>query len=342
VIPLVDILPPDNSWQRQLRDAIDSPEELLQRLSLAPEQLLDHAAEAARHFPVKVPAAFLQRMQPGNPEDPLLLQVMSTAEELQDAPGYTRDPVCETGEANPSSGIIHKYRGRVLLIASSACAIHCRYCFRRHFPYDHNRNSRQEWQQALRFIASDREITEVILSGGDPLTITDSHLSELVDLVAAIPRVKRLRIHTRLPVVIPDRVTEGLLNALDRKRLQVIVVIHANHPNEIDAAVASAMQRMRERGITLLNQSVLLAGVNDNVDALATLSERLFEAGVLPYYLHLLDKVQGAAHFDTDEARAGNLIAQLCARLPGYLVPRLVREVAGAESKVPVATPSAY
>ena len=163
-----------------------------------------------------------------------------------------------------------------------------------------------------------------------------------MDLVAAIPRVKRLRIHTRLPVVIPDRVTEGLLDALDRKPLQVIVVIHANHPNEIDAAVASAMQRMRERGITLLNQSVLLAGVNDNVDALATLSERLFEAGVLPYYLHLLDKVQGAAHFDTDEARAGNLIAQLNARLPGYLVPRLVREVAGAESKVPVATPSAY
>lgn len=338
MIPLVDTLPLENDWQRQLRDAVDSPEQLLQLLSLTPGQI-GCSAEAARQFPVKVPAAFLQRMQPGNPEDPLLLQVIATAEELRDAPGFTRDPVGETGDSNPHSGIIHKYRGRVLLIASSACAIHCRYCFRRHFPYEDNRNSRRGWQQALRQIATDGEITEVILSGGDPLTITDSHLSTLMDLVAAIPQVKRLRIHTRLPVVIPDRVTQGLLTALDHKTLQVIVVIHANHPNEIDSTVSGAMQRLRERGITLLNQSVLLAGINDDVDTLATLSERLFEAGVLPYYLHLLDKVQGAAHFDTADARAGDLIAQLSSRLPGYLVPRLVREVAGAESKVPVAAP---
>ena len=341
MIPLVDTLPLENDWQRQLRDAVDSPELLLQLLSLTPEQMGSSAA-AARQFPVKVPAAFLQRMQPGNPKDPLLLQVLATAEELRDAPGYTRDPVGETGDANPCSGIIQKYRSRVLLIASSACAIHCRYCFRRHFPYEDNRNSRRGWQQSQRQIATDTEITEVILSGGDPLTITDSHLSTLVDLVAAIPQVRRLRIHTRLPVVIPDRVTEALLTALDHQGLQVIVVIHANHPNEIDGAVSGALHRLRERGITLLNQSVLLAGINDDVDALAALSERLFEAGVLPYYLHLLDKVQGAAHFDTAEERAGDLIAQLSARLPGYLGPRLVREVAGAGSKVPVTAPLAF
>jgi len=307
-------------------------------LDLSPEDV-GYCAAACEDFALKVPLAFVRRMRVGDPRDPLLLQVMSRREEMAETPGFTRDPVGETGEANPFKGIIQKYHGRALLIVSGGCAINCRYCFRRHFPYTDNQNSRREWREALAYIARDTSTSEVILSGGDPLLASDAYLDELVTQIAAIPHVRRLRIHTRLPVVIPDRVTEQLLEAICRENLQTIVVIHCNHANEIDAAVDAALQRMTQRGITLLNQAVLLAGVNDSAAALSALSERLFVAGVMPYYLHLLDKVQGAAHFDVPERGALALLADITAMLPGYLVPKLVREVAGAPSKLTVATP---
>jgi len=273
-------------------------------------------------------------MRYGDPRDPLLLQVLSTGQEMLDTPGYSADPVGETGAANPHRGIIHKYHGRVLLIVSSGCAVNCRYCFRRHFPYSENQNSRQQWREALQLIRDDKSIEEVILSGGDPLVATDEQLKGLVAQIAGIAHVRRMRIHTRLPVVIPARITDSLLDAITHPRLQTIVVIHCNHASEMDESVASALAALRSRGITLLNQSVLLADINDNLEAQLALCQRLFATGVLPYYLHLLDKVQGAAHFDVPEHHARMLLAELAARLPGYMVPKLVREVEGATSKV--------
>lgn len=320
-------------WQSELRDVITTAEELLAMLELSPADA-GLSPDACRDFPLKVPRAFARRMQIRDPLDPLLLQVLASEQEVLATPGFSRDPVGETGGKNPVPGIIHKYHGRALLIVSGGCAIHCRYCFRRHFPYGANQNSRKEWQQALGYIARDPEISEVILSGGDPLVAGDDYLAELVAGIASIPHVRRLRVHTRLPVVIPSRVTDGLLDALCAESLQTVMVIHCNHAREMDREVDSAMARMRERGITLLNQAVLLAGINDTQQALTDLSERLFAAAVMPYYLHLLDKVQGAAHFDVPEKRARELHARITAALPGYLVPRLVREVAGAPAKV--------
>ena len=326
----------DRDWQEQLSSAIDSTQQLLALLKLQPWQV-SAAPAACADFPLKVPLAFARRMQVGNPRDPLLLQVLARAEELLEHPGYGRDPVGECGAASHGKGIIQKYHGRVLLLVTGACAINCRYCFRRHFPYSDHQNSRGEWREALERVAADPGVEEVILSGGDPLLASDRYLGDLVSQIAAIGHVRRLRIHTRLPVVIPDRVTAGLLDAICDERLQTVVVIHCNHANELDASVDTALQRLARRGITLLNQAVLLAGINDDEQALCDLSERLFRAGVLPYYLHLLDRVQGAAHFEVAEDRASQLITGVSARLPGYLVPKLVREVAGAAAKTPAA-----
>jgi EF-P beta-lysylation protein EpmB len=335
VIPEILPLVPRDDWQSQLRSVISSAGELLEQLELQPEDV-GYSAAACADFTLKVPQAFVRRMRPGDPRDPLLLQVLARSHELTETAGYGPDPLGEIGAANPARGIIHKYYGRVLLIVSGGCAINCRYCFRRHFPYSENQNSRREWREALDYIRRDEDISEVILSGGDPLLASDDHLGELVTQVAEIGHVRRLRIHTRLPVVIPDRVTSGLVEAITRRNLQTVAVIHSNHANEIDTAVDAALARLSGSGITLLNQSVLLAGINDTVAALTALSERLFAAGVLPYYLHLLDRVQGAAHFDVPEAQARELLAGITATLPGYLVPKLVREVAGALSKVAV------
>jgi EF-P beta-lysylation protein EpmB len=321
------------SWQHQLRNVICSRDELLRMLGLSADDV-GHADGADESFALKVPRSFVQRMQYGNPRDPLLLQVLSNGREMLDTPGFSADPVGETGAANPHRGIMHKYRGRVLLIVSSGCAVNCRYCFRRHFPYGENQNSRQQWRDALQLIRDDDSIEEVILSGGDPLVATDEQLQDLVAQIAVIDHVRRLRIHTRLPVVIPARVTDTLLDAITHANLQTVVVIHCNHAFEIDGSVAAALARLRHRDITLLNQSVLLAGINDNLEAQHALCQRLFTAGVLPYYLHVLDKVRGAAHFDVPDSRARLLLAELTALLPGYMVPKLVREIAGADSKV--------
>lgn len=321
-----------SNWQEQLRDGFSSGQDLLDFLDLAPPDV-GCSEEAARDFPVKVPRSFARRMRRGDPRDPLLLQVLAQARELDTVAGYSADPVGEGAGVIRRQGVIHKYRGRVLLVVAAGCAVNCRYCFRRHFPYTDNLNNRAGWHETLEYVRADSSIEEVILSGGDPLVATDAHLAELVTQVAAIDHVRRLRVHSRVPVVLPDRVTPALLRALTHPRLQSVLVIHANHANEIDASVADAMTVLRDAGITLLNQSVLLRGVNDSVDALAALSEALFNTGVLPYYLHLLDPVAGAAHFNVPASEARALHQQLAARLPGYLVPRLVREDAGAEGK---------
>ena len=324
--------PERGDWRTQLRDAVRHPEELLQLLELSSHDVALSDA-ACREFAMKVPHAFVDRMQPGDPNDPLLRQVLATNAERASPAGYGDDPVGETGAATQRPGIIHKYRGRVLLIVASGCAVNCRYCFRRHFPYGEHRNSQMAWREALDYIHGDTSIEEVIFSGGDPLVATDAQLAELTALVAAIPHVHRLRIHSRLPVVLPDRITEDLVKATTHPALQTVMVVHANHAAEVDHTVASAIGRLRDAGVTSLNQAVLLRGINDSVQAQADLARALFTAGILPYYLHLLDKVRGAAHFATPERDAAELVRELTATLPGYLVPKLVKEQAGAPSK---------
>ncbi len=322
------------AWQRELAAAITEPEELLAAAGLGAEWL-PAARAAARLFPLRVPRGFVARMRRGDPRDPLLRQVLPLAEECLATPGFAPDPVGDAA-AMRAPGVLHKYRGRVLLTATGACAVHCRYCFRRHFSYADANPATDRWRPALDYIAADDSITEVILSGGDPLTLSDRRLAECTAALSAIPHVKRLRVHTRLPIVLPARVDDGFLQWLDRLRFKTVVVVHANHAHEIDGEVVTALARLKSAGAELLNQSVLLRGVNDSVEALADLSEALLTAGALPYYLHTLDKVQGAAHFEVDDIRARELVAQLRERLPGYLVPRLVREVAGMPSKIPL------
>lgn len=321
-------------WQQLWRDAICDPRELLSILGLD-RAALAVSDQAAAQFALRVPRGFVERMRHGDPDDPLLRQVLPLDAELRPMPGYGVDAVGD-GAARAASGVIRKYRGRALLIATGSCAVNCRYCFRRHFPYAEETAAAAGWRDAAAMIAADPGIDEVILSGGDPWSLATSKLAALTDALAQVPHLKRLRIHTRLPVVLPERVDAPLLAWLAGLPWPVTVVLHANHANEFAPDVDNALGRLRAAGATLLNQAVLLRGVNDSVDALAMLSERGFEAGVLPYYLHQLDRVQGAAHFEVEDARARALHAELAARLSGYLVPRLVREVAGDPGKRPL------
>jgi L-lysine 2,3-aminomutase len=320
-------------WQRELAEAIDTPEALIAALGLDPA-LAAPARAAASAFRLRVPWSYVRRMRRGDPRDPLLLQVLPVAEELAEQPGFISDPLGErSAVAAPS--LLQKYRGRALLIATPACAVHCRYCFRREFPYGEH-TDRARWREALAHLERDPAIEEVILSGGDPLSLTDARLGALSGSLERIAHLRRLRVHTRLPIVLPSRVDAGLVSWLSSLKWPVVIVLHANHPNEIDADVRAACAALRGAGATLLNQSVLLAAVNDDAQTLAELARRLFEAGVLPYYLHLLDRVRGAAHFEVEESRARSIAGELAASLPGYLVPRLVREQAGAPGKVPI------
>ncbi|MDO3386806.1 EF-P beta-lysylation protein EpmB [Gilvimarinus sp. SDUM040013] len=322
------------SWQEALKNLIRSPKELFELLQLDNTDL-EMALEACGQFELRVPRSFAARMQIGDPNDPLLKQVLPTGRELLAEPGYSQDPLGEQA-ANPHPGLIHKYKGRVLLVVTGSCAINCRYCFRRHFPYQDNRPSRETWRQALDYIAQDDSINEVIFSGGDPLNAPDSTLQWLSAQIAQIPHITRLRVHSRLPIVIPARITDSCLEWMASDRFDNVLVIHANHANEIDAGVASALARLKSHGVTLLNQTVLLNGVNNHAQTLINLSERLFQCGVVPYYLHMLDKVAGAAHFDVDQADARRLVQVMRENLPGYLVPKLVREIAGEASKTPI------
>ncbi|PPU76740.1 MULTISPECIES: EF-P beta-lysylation protein EpmB [Xanthomonas] len=325
---------PPTRWQQQWRDAVRDPRALLALLGLD-VQAAGISDAAAAQFPLRVPHAFVARMRHGELDDPLLRQVLPLDAEMQPVPGFGLDAVGDAA-ARTASGVIQKYRGRALLIATGSCAVHCRYCFRRHFPYAEETAARDGWREAVAAIAADPGIDEVLLSGGDPLSLATPKLVELTDALAAIPHLKRLRIHSRLPVVVPARVDAPLLAWLRGLPWPVAFVIHANHANEFDAEVDTAMQALRGAGAQLLNQAVLLRGVNDSVAALAALSERSFAAGVLPYYLHQLDRVAGVAHFEVDDARARALHAELATRLSGYLVPRLVREIPGDTGKRPL------
>lgn len=334
MIPGTSILRQVPVWQSQLARAITEPAELLSAVGLG-EEWLPAARAAARLFPLRVPRGFVARMRSGDPHDPLLRQVLPLAEECLAVEGFSNDPVGDLA-AMAAPGVLHKYQGRVLLTVTGACAVHCRYCFRRHFSYSDANPAADQWRAALEYIASDNTITEVILSGGDPLTLSDRRLAELVRQLEPIRHIRRLRLHTRLPIVLPERVNDELLGWLGSTRFKTAIVVHANHAQEINAPVREALRSLKAAGVELLNQSVLLRGVNDSADALARLSEILFEAGVLPYYLHMLDRVRGAAHFDIAEPVAKCLMQELNQRLPGYLVPRLVREVPGMPGKVPI------
>jgi len=329
---------PDNGdhprWQTQLADAIRDPAELLNLLAL-PDDLLPQAIAVSLQFPLRVPRPYVSRMKKGDQTDPLLLQVLPLAAEAHTSPGFVADPVGDLA-AQSSPGLIHKYHGRILLVVTGACAIHCRYCFRRHFPYNQSNPLADNWQQARQYITSNPDIKEVILSGGDPLSLSDDRLDQLISQLEHIPHVTTLRLHTRLPVVIPDRVTPALLARLHHSRFKTVMVIHANHGNELDNSVKTALAQLHNINVTLLNQSVLLKGVNDEVNTLKILSETLFNCDVLPYYLHQLDKVSGAAHFEVNDAEARRLLKNLQKLVPGYLLPKLVREQAGALSKLPL------
>lgn len=322
------------NWRQELADAVADPAELLALLALDTRHL-PAARAAAERFPLRVPRGFVARMRRGDPADPLLRQVLPLGAELDAVAGFGADPVGDLASAR-APGLLTKYQGRALLVATGACGVHCRYCFRREFPYADENPRADDWRAALDAIAADRSLSEVILSGGDPLSLSDRRLAELVARLGAIPHLARLRIHTRQPVVLPSRVDAALLGWLGATRLRVVIVLHINHAQEIDHDVRAACALLAGTGALLLNQSVLLRGVNDSVVALTALSEALFTAGVLPYYLHQLDRVAGAAHFAVPDAEALALHAAAAERLPGYLVPRLVREVAGAPRKLPL------
>ncbi len=319
------------NWQALLKEVITDPAELVYQLELN-TNLLPAAQRVAKLFPLRVPMGFVARMEKGNPADPLLLQVLPLVTEEVMANGFSQDPLQEQA-VNPLPGLLHKYHGRVLLTITGACAINCRYCFRRHFPYAENISGGKAWQSILAYIQADSSISEVIFSGGDPLLANDHYLAQCANDLANIAHVNTLRIHTRLPIVLPERITTEFLDWFSTMRLQPILVTHSNHANECDASVKRAIEKLRQRKISVLNQAVLLKGVNDTVEALINLSQRLFACGILPYYLHRLDKVQGAAHFAVEEEKAKHLLIALRERLPGYLVPTYVYEQAGEKSK---------
>lgn len=321
-------------WQQQLAEAFSNVEALCQHLQIDPASL--PLLPDFKDFPLRVPRGFVDCMAPGNPHDPLLRQVLPLRDELQSYPGFSLDPVGDLA-AVAEAGVIHKYQGRVLLIVTGACAVHCRYCFRRNFPYGDVQLSTQKLTQALSYISARPDISEVILSGGDPLLLSDEKLAHLLQPLGAIAHIRRIRIHSRIPVVLPARVTAMLLDTLSALRPAVVLVLHANHAHELSTAVGAACQQLRQRGITLLNQSVLLKDINDDSDSLSALSEQLFALGVLPYYLHLLDRAVGTAHFEVSAVRAQQLLSELRRTLPGYLVPKLVQEQAGAAYKIPLA-----
>lgn len=312
------------TWKQQLQSAVTDPAKLYALLDLTYE------SGPRPTFPLRVPQPFIARMQKGNPNDPLLLQVMMQSQELNEVDGYSDDPLAEK-TTNPIPGLLHKYHGRVLLTLTGSCAVNCRYCFRRHFAYVENQ-ALAHWQQILDYIAADKTITEVILSGGEPLLVDDAQLQDLIPTLEEIPHLQTLRLHTRMPVVIPARVTDALVRILKHSRLQVIIVLHINHPNEIDAEFIDAMICLKPVS-QLLNQSVLLKGINDSADTLIYLSQKLFQVGILPYYLHQLDRVQGAHHFYVSKEKGLKIIAEMQASLPGYLVPRYVKEIAQDKSK---------
>ena len=318
------------AWQRILADSLTTSNQLLLRLGLMTDQV--QSVDQSPDFPVRVPEPFVTRMVPGDPHDPLLRQVLAVADERHAMPGFVKDPLDEL--EGPMPGVLHKYRSRVLVIYRGGCAINCRYCFRRHFPYQENTLTARDIDGLVSYLSAHPEVNELILSGGDPLMADDQVLSGLFVRLESVSSIHRLRIHTRLPIVIPERVTDLLCQAIATTALPVVMVLHSNHANEIDQSVMDAVSQLRVVCRSVLNQSVILKGINDSADVLIALSERLFEAGIDPYYLNVLDRVSGAHHFDVSDLEVAALHQALLNALPGYLVPKLVREVPGIGHKV--------
>lgn len=340
---MINYLYQEKNWQSQLNDLISDPEELLALLNLSASELKSEqllSKHAHQQFKLRVPRQFVTKMQIGNAYDPLFLQVFPHHLEMQDIEGqiqagFSADPLREL-EANTLPGMLHKYQSRILMTITGACAIHCRYCFRRHFPYQENLPKSKDWQAIAQYILDHPKINEIILSGGDPLSVSNEKLALWINRFEELPQIKTIRLHTRLPVVIPQRIDHGLLSILSNTRLKVILVVHSNHANELDSEFDVAMHQLSEIKVTLLNQSVLLKGINDNYQVLSELSYRLFDVRVLPYYLHVLDKVQGASHFLITDAEAQRIYQALLKELSGYLVPKLVRESSGELHKTPL------
>lgn len=319
------------NWQKSLSESFTKISDLLDYLQLTAREV-QASEKAAMQFRCLVTKSFAGRMQKGNPLDPLLQQVLPSRWENEPSNGFVKDPVGDLN-ANPVPGVLHKYRGRLLLLTNGGCASNCRYCFRRHFPYEENSLSHTHLTQALDYIKQDETVSEIIFSGGEPLLNSDSKIAEWIESLAAINHITRIRFHSRLPIFLPERVTSSFIRTIACTRLKPVIVIHSNHPAELNNTVKEALLRLHSAKILVLNQSVILRGINDNSETLAHLSEALFSANVLPYYLHTLDPVLGAAHFDCDLNYVKTIYAELCDRLPGFLVPKLVKEIPGYKSK---------
>ncbi|HET9843616.1 MAG TPA: EF-P beta-lysylation protein EpmB [Gammaproteobacteria bacterium] len=332
MIPELTVKVERHSWQKEMQDTFTSTTELLQFLEIDSRDVLIQPT-----FPLRVPRTFAKKMEKGNRYDPLLMQVLPLLEESKPTPNFCADPLQETS-VNPIPGLLHKFQNRVLLIASKSCAVHCRYCFRKEFPYESNSINRQEWQKCFEYIANDKQITEVILSGGDPLIFKDAHLLWFFKQLSAIAHVRLIRIHTRTPIVIPNRLSPELADILGTVQKRVVIVLHINHPNEICKNLQKNIKYFVHKGITLFNQSVLLKGINDNATILADLSYKMFESHVLPYYLHALDPVTGSAHFQVEDSSMQAIYRELQCILPGYLLPRLVKEMPGLPFKKPLSS----
>lgn len=325
-------------WQQAMRDVITDVDTLFAALDL-PAEHKPAARRAAKLFGLRAPRSYVARMRRGDITDPLLRQVLPLDAEFADPAGFVDDAVGDWASA-AGDGLLHKYHGRALLVTTGACAVHCRYCFRRHFDYGAQHAGGSHTEAAVARIAADSSIAEVILSGGDPLSLSNARLESLGTQLDAIDHVQRLRLHTRTPIVLPERVGDGLLAWLRARRARTVVVVHANHASELSPEVVAALTALADTGAVVLNQTVLLAGVNDDAETLADLSRALFDARVMPYYLHLLDRVRGVAHFEVGEQRATTIMQALAAQLPGYLVPRLAREGAGDEAKSILGVPA--
>ncbi|SBS28223.1 L-lysine 2,3-aminomutase [Marinomonas aquimarina] len=339
ILQIFDVIPIQNAtethWSTELAQAIKSPAELWPLLGLT-EQDLPAAHKAMASFKMLVPRPFVSRMEFGNVNDPLLKQVLADDIEMLPVAGYSKDPLDE-GNHNPQKAIVHKYERRILVITTGTCAVNCRYCFRRHFPYGDNQLAQKEWDSVIDYLKDHPEVNEVILSGGDPLMLKDSQLSQHIARLNDLPQLKRLRIHSRLPVVIPSRINDELLAWVSQSRLDVVLVLHSNHAHEIDQSIADKVALLKRAGVTVLNQGVLLRGVNDSVEAQVNLSEALFAAGILPYYMFTFDPIEGGAHFDISIEAAQQLMGQVAQKLPGYLMPKLAKEIPGEPAKTVLA-----
>ena len=319
-----------SNWRTEISEAFRTPIELLTYLGLVDSEL-GTKADSEQEFKMLVPRSFAAKMKAGDPNDPLLRQVLPTYQERETGEEFSKDPLEEWPDDQATEGLLQKYRGRALLMPTAACAINCRYCFRRHFP--HAPPTKESLYKTLEAIRSDKTLTEIILSGGDPLILRDESLFSVIDTLSGIPHVKRIRIHTRIPTVLPSRITENFIDKLESHQAEIIMVTHINHPNELDAETDSVLRKLRQTGIQLLNQTVLLKDINDRTETLVELSEQLFSQGILPYYLHLSDKVEGTQHLCVSVETARKIFRDMLRELPGYLVPRLVVEEPGMSSK---------